>query len=116
MKNSGYVAVGHVLGMKDAKDHVKTLRHFCAVIFCNMDEDMVNKSHGFGLYDKFMSSTSASVESFAKLLDGMLKRHGVDDLEFQLKVNRITNVVDFETYVNYVEQYMQYDVMVGHFI
>lgn len=86
MKNSGYVAVGHILSSKDQSDHFKALRHFCAILFCNMDEDMVHKSSGFWLYDKYMASTQVTVESFSKLLNGILKNQTTDELEFQRQV------------------------------
>ena len=89
MKNSGFVAVGHVLATKVQKDYVKTLRYFTSVMFCNMDEKFVHKEIGFWLFDKFMEATEASVSSFATLLNGILKKHEdseYDELDFQRKV------------------------------
>ena len=92
MKNSGYVAVGHILASKEPRDYVKTLRYFCSVIFVNLEEDLVCKSHGFGLYDKFMSTaTHVTLSSFSKFLSGMLMNQATDELDFQIKVRKIKN-------------------------
>ena len=90
MKNSGYVAVGHILASKEPRDYVKTLRYFCSVIFVNLEEDMVCKSHGFGLYDKFMSTaTHVTLSTFSKFLSGMLMNQATDELDFQIKVSNV---------------------------
>ena len=100
MKNSGYVAVGHILASKEPQDYVKTLRYFCSVIFVNLKEDMVCKSHGFGLYDKFMSTTTrVTLSTFSKFLSGMLMNHGTDELDFQLKVRIFKLYTYFEQYL-----------------
>ena len=94
MKNSGYVAVGHILASKEPRDYVKTLRYFCSVIFVNLEEDMVCKSHGFGLYDKFMSTaTHVTLSSFSKFLSGMLMNQATDELDFQIKVRKNKNKI-----------------------
>ena len=52
MKNSGYVAIGHLIGGKSKEDIVKTLKHFISVMFHTLDDNMVNKVAGS--LDKFM--------------------------------------------------------------
>ena len=93
MKNSGLVAVGHILAMKDQKPrpegHQKALRHFCSVLYCDelLSKDyLVDKSSGTWLFDKFMSDSRANVENFSKFLTGMLMKHGTDEQIFQQKV------------------------------
>ena len=81
------MAVGHILASKEPRDYIKALRYFCSVIFVNLREDMVCKSHGFGLYDKFMSTASrVTLDTFGKFLSGMLMNQETDELEFQIKV------------------------------
>ncbi len=83
--NTGLVSVGHILA-KDQKDHLRALKGFCAVMLANMGKEMVSKNSAFALFDKFMSSTKANLENFSTLAMGVLMKHGIDQLEFQLKV------------------------------
>ena len=59
------------------------------MIFVNMDDDILNKSMGFHAFDIQMSNIDITLENFTKLLDGILKKHGTDDLEYQRKIERI---------------------------
>ncbi len=72
-RNSGYVATGHLLAGKEPDAHFATLRHFCTLIFCNLDEDDIHKSSGFWRYDQFFRSVEVGVDSFAKFVGGILR-------------------------------------------
>ena len=68
----------------------KTLRHFCSILFCNMDESMIYNSSGFWNFDQFFQEgMEATAENMAKFLGGVLKLPHVDDLTFQLAVERV---------------------------
>lgn len=71
--NSGYVATGHLLASKEQSAHFSTLRHFCTVIFCNLDDNVIHKSSGFWRFEQFFRSVDISVESFAKFVGGILR-------------------------------------------
>ncbi len=86
MKNSGYVSIGHVLASKPVGDLVKALRHFCTVMFCGLEEEVIHKSSGFWRFDTFFRRVEVTVESFAKFVDGILRKHGADELELQCHV------------------------------
>jgi len=73
MLNSGYVAVGHLLAAKAKEEYFSTLRHFCTVLFCNADENMLHKSSGFWRLEQFFRSVEPGVESFAKFVNGILR-------------------------------------------
>ena len=82
MKNSGYVAIGHLIGGKSKEEIVKTLKHFISVMFNALDDNMINKVAGS--LDKFMEKmpkdTPITLQGFCKLLDVVLKKHGTDDI------------------------------------
>lgn len=88
MKNSGLVSVGHILIGNYSSD-VKTLRHLYTVLLCNLDEEMVHKTSGFYLFDKFMSTSKATVENFSTLILGILRKQETEELWFQLKVRLV---------------------------
>ena len=54
MKNSGYVAIGHLIGGKSKEEIVKTLKHFISVMFKALDDNMINKVDFEWNLDKFM--------------------------------------------------------------
>ncbi len=87
--NSGFVCTGHLLANKEAPAHFQTLRHFCTLIFCNLDDGAVDKSSGFWRYDQFFRSVEVGVESFAKFVSGILRNHETDEFELQLLVERL---------------------------
>ncbi len=91
LKNSGYVAVGHLLANKEPDTYIKTLRHFCTVIFSNVDENLIHKSSGFWLYDHFFhrSEVAVSVEGYSKFLSGILRKRDTDEFLLQLRVERL---------------------------
>ena len=71
--NSGYVSTGHLLAGKERSAHFGILRHFCTLVFCNLDEDVIHKSSGFWRFDQFFRSVDVGVESFAKFVGGILR-------------------------------------------
>ena len=54
MKNSGYVAIGHLIGGKSKEEIVKTLKHFISIMFKALDDNMINKVDFEWNLDKFM--------------------------------------------------------------
>jgi hypothetical protein len=48
MKNSGYVAVSHLLANKKPENYAAAMRHFCTVMFCNMTEGRTNEISMYG--------------------------------------------------------------------
>ena len=54
MKNSGYVAIGHLIGGKSKEEIVKTLKHFISVMFKALDDNMINKVDFEWNLDKFI--------------------------------------------------------------
>lgn len=88
MRNSGIVAVGHILSSaKDQKETLKALRKMVALMLANISGEMLHAS-AFALFDKFMSVSKANLENFAVLAMGILMKHGSDELEYQLKVSQ----------------------------
>ena len=92
MKNSGYVAVGHLLASKNLSadvDSKKALRNFLTVLFGRMNEEIINSSTGFWRFDEFFENIEPSTENMAKFLRGILKQPNVDDHRFELEIERI---------------------------
>ena len=92
MKNSGYVAVGHLLvptRLSEENDSKKSLRNFLTVLFGRMNEEMVNSSTGFWRFDEFFEKIEPTTENMEKFLRGILKQPHVDDHRFQLEIERI---------------------------
>ena len=92
MKNTGYVALGHLLALKKLSaeyDSKKTLRNFLSVLFGRMNETKVNSSTGFWRFDQFFENVEPNTENMAKFLRGILKQPHVDDHTFELEVERI---------------------------
>ena len=89
MEKCGIVAVGHVLENKTPDAYLQAMRHFCTVMFCNMDEKLIHKSSGYWRFDQFFSSIEVSVESFGKFVAGILRRPDADLAQLQLRIERI---------------------------
>ena len=83
------VAVGHVLENKSPDAYLQAMRHFCTIMFCNMDEKLIYKSSGYWRFDQFFSSVEVSVESFGKFVAGILRRPDADLAQLQLRIERI---------------------------
>ena len=89
MEKCGMVAVGHVLENKSPDAYLQAMRHFCTIMFCNMDEKLIYKSSGYWRFDQFFSSVEVSVESFGKFVAGILRRPDADLAQLQLQIERI---------------------------
>ena len=98
MRNSGFVSIGHILSGKRPELYRETMRHFCTVIFCNLDEERIhNKSEGFYRFDTFFKSVPVSVESFAKFFGGILRRHETNEFGLQLAIEKLAwDMVKFD--------------------
>ena len=90
MKNSGLVAVGHILAAKDQRGCQKALRHFCSIMLNDsiLSEHLVDKSASKSLLDKFVSEGKATVENFSTFLTRILMKHDIDEQNIQLKVKK----------------------------
>ena len=90
MKNSGLVAVGHILAAKDQRGCQKALRHFCSIMLNDsiLSEHLVDKSASKSLLDKFVSEGKATVENFSTFLTRILMKHDTDEQNIQLKVKK----------------------------
>ena len=88
MKNSGLVAVGHILASKHQKGQTKALRHFCSVLYgdSTLSKILVDKNSCTRLFDKFFLDIRPTVENFSEFLTGILMKQGIDEINFQLKV------------------------------
>ena len=87
MEKSGFV--GHLLENKSTDGFFQAMRHFCTVMFCNMDEKLIHKSSGYWRFDQFFSSVPINVESFGKFVCGVLRRPDADLVQLQLQIERI---------------------------
>ena len=70
MKNTGYVALGHLLALKKLSaeyDSKKTLRNFLSVLFGRMNETKVNSSTGFWRFDQFFENVEPNTENMATI-------------------------------------------------
>ena len=88
MKNSGLVAVGHILASKHQKGQTKALRHFCSVLYgdSTLSKILVDKSLCNQLFDKFFLDIRPTVENFSEFLTRILMKQGTYEINFQLKV------------------------------
>ncbi len=97
MENTGLVAVGHLLANKSPDNYFKALRHFCTLIFCNMDEKDIHKSSGFWRFDQYYKSVNVNVDSFGKFVNGILRRNDTDRFQLQLQIERLAwDMVKFD--------------------
>jgi hypothetical protein len=54
MRNTGYVAVGHLVGHKTSRtDYVNTLRHFVKILNITLDDDQIDKKSSLWRYEEF---------------------------------------------------------------
>jgi hypothetical protein len=103
MENTGLVAVGHLLANKSPDNYFKSMRHFCTLIFCNMDDKQIHKSSGFWRFDQFFKSVDINIESFGKFVNGILRRTDTDVFQLQLQIERLAwDIVkfDFDKHIN----------------
>ena len=92
MKSSGYVSLGHLVCPQkslSSNDRKKALRNFCTVLFCNMDESMVQSSTGLWRFDEFFKNVDPTSENMSKFLGGILKQPHANELRFQLGVEHV---------------------------
>ena len=92
MKSSGYVSLGHLVCPQkslSSDDRKKALRNFCTVLFCNMDESMVQSSTGLWRFDEFFKNVDPTSENMSKFLGGILKQPHANELRFQLGVEHV---------------------------
>lgn len=81
--------VGHLLAKKDIGEHKSLLKHLCTVIFCNVEDNVLNKESGFVQFDKFFSNLKVTVETFSSYLYSIQKARRILGCELERLVEKI---------------------------
>ena len=91
MSGTGYVSIGHLFEESKHQTQVACSRHFHRLVerICvDLNDYTVRNVNSLVLFDKFFSNVEVSVDSSQAFLSGILRGHDVDELLFQLKVER----------------------------
>ena len=113
MSGTGYVAVGHLFKLTEIRkwsSNKSALRVLVSTIVKEVDETIVNPK-GTVLFDKFFTDITVSIDSACTFLRGFLKRHDVEDLAFELQVEKIVwkIVRNHETFHQILQKYCHTD-------
>ena len=87
---SGYGSIGHIFELAETQSNNKirlALGNFITKLFVECDENVVSRI-GFRQFNTYFDNVQVSVNSATSYLRGVLKQHHVNDLDFELKVER----------------------------
>ena len=91
MSGTGYASLGHLFELLDdqaEEDQLKNLRRIVGRFYEDADDHRMLHANGLNMFDKFFGEVKISVDSSQAFLSGILKAHGVDELWFQLRVEK----------------------------
>ena len=92
MKNSGYVAIGHLLNQKKSQaDNVSILSNFVNILNLTLQDGLIEKTDSLKKFEQFFKSADdVSLQSFVRFLDGiLLKNSECDRFKLQLNIEEI---------------------------
>ena len=89
MRNSGYLAVGHLLTCINSREDVlRVLKCFVTALTINLDDDLIDKTTALWKFDQFFKYAKVSLHLFARYLEGILKKPQVSNEILEVEVEK----------------------------